>query len=330
MMLKPENDAEKWIRTPIFSHFQREHERTVSEIMVYYGHTQQGKPEPSQNQAIETPMVDEEEEEAQEGAQEERQEGEEEEAQEEAQEEEEEEEYEYEYEGEYEGEYEDEDEDEDDTSDDDDDVEGTRTPSGRQTGKTVSAKGRSALRPSRNEIPIEPPSSDSLQMHTDASPIEIRLKRRYDGDNVIVASGSQLKRRILCLSSESPLASDTNGYLSDAGAKASKKPAKGQSAEKFTAGLSMVGEDLHWKCTLDGPRCGHVVPNAKTRGGQDAIEQHYASHGRIMAEAMQTIDMESQAGAGGGYRINHLMDKIRTMSQKWEQSKPAPVEGLDE
>ena len=282
MMLKPENDAEMWKRTPIFLHFQQEHEETVLEVMVFYGHIKKHKLESKQNQVIETSPVD------------------------------------------------DKDEEEEYESSGDEDMECTPEPSEEQTGKTVSAKGRSILRPSRNEIPIEPPSPESRQMLEDASPIETRLKRRFDPDTIFVAGSSQLKRQILSSPPKSqPLAPEISEHLRGGSSKASMV-STGQGTRNLGAQPSILSENSYWKCTLDEPRCSHVVPNAKTRDGRHAIEQHYAFHGRVMAEAMQTIDMETQANSSDGYRVDHLMDKIRMMSQKWEQSKPSPLKGLGE
>ncbi|KAI5843667.1 hypothetical protein BZA05DRAFT_410293 [Tricharina praecox] len=292
MMLKPENDAEMWKRSPIFLHFQQEHEETVLEVMIFYGHLKKDRLEPKRNPAFETPAVDDGDEE------------------------------------------EDDEEDGDESDDDDDDgMECTPEPLEEQTGKTVSSKGRSILRPSRNEIPIEPPSPESYPVLDDASPIETRLKRRCDSDTIVVAGESRLKRQIMSSPSESPPPTpDISEYRRGGNLEMSKRSMKstGQGTRNLGARLSMLSEDSYWKCTLDGLRCSHVVPNAKTRDGRHAIEQHYAFHGRVMAEAMQTIDMETQTSSGGGYRVDHLMDKIRMMSQKWEQSKPSPLKGLGE
>ncbi|KAF8538112.1 hypothetical protein BDD12DRAFT_843759 [Trichophaea hybrida] len=220
--------------------------------------------------------------------------------------------------------------------DDDEDIE-ERTPEPRDdddssttVGKTVSTKGRSILRPRRSVIPLEPPSPESRLVPDDASPIETRLKRRQGLETITVASGSRLKRQMLSFPSESPPPSSMQ-YSEPPRSESPVQQRNGKGVHKPNGRLSRkFMEDNTWTCTLDVPRCTHVVTNAKTRDGRHAIEQHYAFHGKIMADAMQTIDMEVQANSSGGYHVSHLMKKIQEMSQKWEQSKPSPLKGLGE
>jgi len=230
-------------------------------------------------------------------------------------------------------------EDDEDYSDEDDENTEERTPEPRDdddsstaVGKTVSTKGRSILRPRRSVIPLEPPSPENRLALDDTSPIETRLKRRQGLESITVASGSRLKRQMLSSPSESPPPSELQ--RSEPPRSISPVPRRpGKGGNKLNGRLSrksLKKEDNNWTCTLDGPRCTHVVANAKTRDGRHAIEQHYAFHGKIMADAMQTIDMEAQANPGGGYHVGHLMKKIQEMSQKWEQSKPSPLKGLGE
>jgi hypothetical protein len=174
-------------------------------------------------------------------------------------------------------------------------------------GKTVSTKGRSILRPRRNEVFLEP---ESLRITEEASPSDLRVKRRLDSD--VVANGSRLKRQVLASPSPPPI---PPLLVRERGRKSKPQP----------LGHS---EQSYWRCTLDQPRCSHVVPNAKTRDGRHAIERHYESHGQVMEDARQIIEMEAQAA--GGYQVDHLMEKIMMMSRKWEESKPSPLKGLGE
>jgi hypothetical protein len=75
-----------------------------------------------------------------------------------------------------------------------------------------------------------------------------------------------------------------------------------------------------------------VVANVRTREGKSEVERHYASHGKLMDEALQTIDLEMQryGGARGGYNVDNLMGKIQKMSRKWQEGKPTPLKCLEE
>jgi hypothetical protein len=170
----------------------------------------------------------------------------------------------------------------------------TPSASDRSTrGKTVSTKGRSSLRPRRSEAPLDPAPEE-------ASPSDLRVKRRLDPEAADGLPGSRLKRQVLVSPSPPPMPPPPPRKISQ-------------------------GEQTHWRCTLDEHRCSHVVPNAKTRDGRHAIERHYESHGQVMQDARQIIEMEA-----GRYQVDHLMEKIKMMSRKWEESKPSPLKGLGE
>ncbi|KAA8914887.1 hypothetical protein FN846DRAFT_245117 [Sphaerosporella brunnea] len=173
-------------------------------------------------------------------------------------------------------------------------------------GKTVSTKGRSVLRPSCNEVLLDAeslppltttttsssspsPSSPSSTASEPASPSDLRLKRRLPVD-LCSPSGSQPKRTPL-----SP-------------------PPQHVSPRK-----------KEWKCS----RCNFVVANAKSRDGRLTIERHYETHGRVVRDAEQIIEMEAAAG-GGHRRVDHLMEKIRGLSKQWEEGRPTPMKGLGE
>lgn len=173
------------------------------------------------------------------------------------------------------------------------DSDAARTPGPRDSdgtlGKTVSAKGRSILRPRRNEIPLEPAPAGA-----DDSPAATALKRRLAPE----LGGSALKRQLL---SASP-------------------PAAAAALPRFL--FAGGGAEARWTCTLDAA-CAYEVGNPKTRDGRHAIEKHYEFHGKMMADAMQTLDRE---GADGGY----LMRKIQAMNARLAERKPTPLKGLGE
>lgn len=206
--------------------------------------------------------------------------------------------------------------DEDEDEDEDTPSEHTPEPNASESGKTVSTKGRSTkgrsiLRPRRNEIPLEPSSPDDIL----DSPIEKHLKRRHEPNDTITVGGSSLKRQIL----SSPPAESRR----------SSRPPELSRSKLQVRPPRILGDEPYWTCTLDMPRCKHVIANAKTREGRHAIELHYEFHGKIMSDAMETLGVETQAH-GGGYQVDNLMRKIQEMSQRWEERKPTPLKGLGE
>ena len=78
---------------------------------------------------------------------------------------------------------------------------------------------------------------------------------------------------------------------------------------------------------MDEPRCNHVIPNAKTRDGRNEVEKHYKSHGKVMRDALITLDEEE---GKGGYQLGHLFGKLKDMQRKWMDGKPTPLKGLGE
>jgi hypothetical protein len=201
---------------------------------------------------------------------------------------------------------------------------------GDETGKTISAKGRSVLRPSRNEIPIEPlsPASRRLGLYQ-RSPIETRLNLKRKNQ---AKDSSQLRRQKLVPSPDPPC-SEAVAHKPSVGrvSKASTPAARSPSPQPLTISeTSSEPSENDWHCTLDVPRCNYIVTNVKTAEGKSEVKLHYESHGRIMAAAMQTIDLEMQryGGARGGYHVENLMEKIQYMSQKWLEGKPTPLEDV--
>ncbi|KAI5812087.1 hypothetical protein BZA77DRAFT_347228 [Pyronema omphalodes] len=177
------------------------------------------------------------------------------------------------------------------------------TPTIGKTVKSVSTKGRSILRPRQSIIPLDPgspPSPDPLNSPLDAA-IEAREAR---------AGGPKRKKSSTDLSQDSLLSPKRTA------------PPIRQLALGILKSESPETQSTHWHCNLDEARCHHIVLNAKTLAGRTAVEEHYAFHGRVMTEALKTVDSEAS-----GYQVNHLMEKIKAMKRDWEESRPSPLKG---
>ncbi|KAI5788628.1 hypothetical protein FPQ18DRAFT_403645 [Pyronema domesticum] len=177
------------------------------------------------------------------------------------------------------------------------------TPTIGKTVKTVSTKGRSILRPRHSMIPLDPGSPPSPILLT--SPIDAAFEARE-------ARGGVPKRK----KSSTDLSQDS--LLPP---KRTAPPIR-QLALGTLKSESPEVQSTHWRCNLDDVRCHHIVMNAKTVAGRIAVEEHYAFHGRVMTEALKTVDSEA-----GGYQVNHLMEKIKAMKRDWEESRPSPLKG---
>lgn len=208
----------------------------------------------------------------------------------------------------------------------DDEEQGGNGHDGGTGSKAVSSKGRSVLRPRPSPAPAR--VADNL------FPTTQHPKRRRAASAVV---GSRLKRQALCPPSPSPESSELESSDAEdsepAGPPSPSPPPAQQRKEDARTVVSrrpLEQADNYWKCTLDGARCSYMVTNAKTRDGRHAVEEHYAWHGELMAEAMKTIDQEAQRNKAGTCHVPYLMQKIRMMSQHWEENKPPPLRGLGE
>lgn len=177
------------------------------------------------------------------------------------------------------------------------------TPTIGKTVKTVSTKGRSILRPRHSMIPLDPGSPPSPILLT--SPIDAAFEAREAR-----GGGPKRKKSSTDLSQDSLLPPKRTA------------PPIRQLALGTLKSESPEVQSTHWRCNLDDVRCHHIVMNAKTVAGRIAVEEHYAFHGRVMTEALKTVDSEA-----GGYQVNHLMEKIKAMKRDWEESRPSPLKG---
>lgn len=216
----------------------------------------------------------------------------------------------------------------DDAEDDEEDDGDTDSDDGSSDGKPVSSKGRSVLRPQPSPAPAR--AADYL------SPTAQRPKRRRAASAV---AGSRLKRQAPCPPSPPPESSELESSEAEdsepAGPPSPSPPPppaqqRKEDAREVASRKPLEQADNYWKCTLDEARCSYMVANAKTRDGRHAVEEHYAWHGELMAEAMKTIDQEAQRNKAGTCHVPYLMQKIRMMSQHWEENKPPPLRGLGE
>jgi hypothetical protein len=177
------------------------------------------------------------------------------------------------------------------------------TPTIGKTVKSVSTKGRSILRPRQSMIPLDPGSPPSPVLLT--SPIDAAFEAREAR-----GGGPKRKKSSTDLSQDSLLPPKRTA------------PPIRQLALGTLKSESPETQSTHWHCNLDEVRCHHIVMNAKTVAGRIAVEEHYAFHGRVMTEALKTVDSEA-----GGYKVNHLMEKIKAMKRDWEESRPSPLKG---
>ncbi|KAI5807022.1 hypothetical protein EDC01DRAFT_637856 [Geopyxis carbonaria] len=258
MMLDPENDADMWQRTPVYAEFERDYESTVQEVREHFSSDKKkskkdSMPSPQPSESEDdTPMANAAESSA-------------------------------------------EDDDEDEDASDSDSDSGDRTPitsSGSASGKNLSSKGRSILRPvTRSDIRLEHPIPDDL---------DGTLKRKSKDMQNLFVSRSKLSHP----SSTTATTTTTTAPPPGGG----------------------VRRGANWHCTLDGDRCSYVVPNSRTREGTHAVEEHYASHGQVYSAAMQTLEEERKHIPTGG--IHNLLMKLQSMNQQWENARPSPLKGL--
>lgn len=192
--------------------------------------------------------------------------------------------------------------------------------------RTRSSKGKSTLRPKRvKTIPDAIAEGESAEHdpYTE-SPTLTRLKRKLsiqEHEHAPAAAGPS-ERLLSLTATPEPPSEDWPKLRSGRG----RPPIVTKSRVVVANGNTPGGK--HWKCTLGGLDCTHIVYNAKTREGQREIEEHYEMHGRVVEEAMETIGLETQKSEG--YQVDNLLAKIEGMAKKWAESKPPPLRELGE